>query len=105
MVLSKTLTPNDDRPDTTIIRDNLVDNIKELKQGAGEEILVFGSPSATHALMEHKLIDGYWLFLNPIILGKGVRLFADGIDQSHLKLTSTQQFASRVIELGYEVES
>jgi len=103
-VLSKSLTPDSKRLDVSIISDDLVDHIQQLKQGTGEEILVFGSPSATHALMEQNLIDGYWLFLNPIILGKGVRLFADGMDQSHLKLTTTQQFASGVIELGYEVE-
>lgn len=104
VVLSQTLTPDDNRPDTTIISDNLVDSINEIRQGTGEEILVFGSPTATHTLMQHNLIDGYWLFVNPIILGQGVRLFADSMNQSNLKLTSTKQFASGVIELSYVVE-
>ena len=88
-------------PNTTIIYDNLIDRIKALKQQSGEEILIFGSPSATHALMEQNLIDGYWLFLNPIILGKGIPLFASVQGQTRLKLVATHQFSSGVTELSY----
>ena len=45
---------------TTIISDKLSAKINELKQLPGEEILLFGSPTATHALIQQNLIDGYW---------------------------------------------
>lgn len=92
---------------TTIISDNLADRIQEIKQSTPDdhhkEILLFGSPSATHSLMDLNLIDGYWLFVNPIILGQGIPLF-DGVkDKTKLNLVSTQQFTSGVVALSYVV--
>jgi len=103
VVLSKTLKPG--ATNTTIISDNLVDRINEIKQQPGSEIAVFGSPTATHALMEQNLIDGFWIFLNPIILGKGIALFTGINDKIKLKLLPTsQRFTSGVTELNYLVE-
>ncbi|RFS18272.1 dihydrofolate reductase family protein [Emticicia sp. C21] len=103
IVLSKTLNEAD-LTNTTIISNNIADRINEIKQQDGEDILLFGSPTATHALIEQNLIDGYWLFLNPTILGQGIPLFADSKDKTNLKLLSTRQFDSGVIELNYVVD-
>jgi len=55
--------------------------------------------------MEQNLIDGFWIFLNPIILGKGISLFAGINDKIKLKLLPTsQRFTSGVTELNYLVE-
>jgi dihydrofolate reductase len=94
---------------TTIISDNLANEINEIKQGPGSEILVFGSPTATHSLIQKNLIDGYWLFVNPIILGQGIPLFVDINPDSYrdkikLKLLTTRQFTSGVTELNYIVD-
>jgi len=70
VVLSKTMKAVG-LTNTTIISDNLSDRINEIKQQAGPDILLFGSPTATHSLMQLNLIDGFWLFVNPIILGRG----------------------------------
>ncbi|MBS1585689.1 MAG: dihydrofolate reductase family protein [Bacteroidetes bacterium] len=101
VVLSNTL-KNEVLTNTTIVSDNIADRINEIKQaGNGKEILLFGSPTATHALMQHNLIDGYWLFVNPIILGRGIPLFASVKDQVKLELMTTRQFKSGVTELSY----
>ncbi len=92
---------------TTIISDHLPDRINEIKQydnGGSEDILLFGSPTATHSLIQLGLIDGYWLFVNPIILGRGIPLFADIKDRIKLKLLTTRQFTSGVTELNYTVD-
>ena len=89
---------------TTIFSDNLTDRINGIKQQPGKEILLFGSPTATHALMQLGLIDGYWLFVNPIILGQGIPLFTDIKDKIKLKLLTTRQFTSGVTELKYIVD-
>jgi dihydrofolate reductase len=110
VVLSKTM--NDaGSTNTRIISDNLSDQINEIKQsrpesgGSGsEDILVFGSPTATHSLIQLDLIDGYWLFVNPIILGQGIPLFADITDKIKLELLTTRQFTCGVIELNYTVD-
>ena len=103
IVLSKTL-KGTNLPNTKIISDNLSNELNEIKQGKGSEILLFGSPTATHSLLQQDLIDGYWLFVNPIILGQGIPLFADIKDKIKLKLLTTRQFASGVTELNYTVD-
>ena len=104
VVLSKTI-ENTGLTNTTIISDNLPDSINEIKQQAGEDILLFGSPTATHSLIQQDLIDGYWLFVNPIILGQGIPLFTDVKDKIKLKLLpTTRQFTSGVTELNYTVD-
>ena len=103
IVLSKTMKETG-LTNTKIISDNLSDRINEIKQGEGEDILLFGSPTATHSLIQLNLIDGYWLFVNPIILGQGIPLFADIKDKIKLKLLTTRQFTSGVTELNYTVD-
>lgn len=103
IVLSTTLKESD-LTHTHIISDHLSDQINKLKQDEGKEILVFGSPRATHALMQQNLIDGYWLFVNPIILGQGVPLFTNIKEKTKLNLVGTRQFTSGVTELNYLVD-
>jgi len=103
VVLSKTL-KEADLTNTKIISDNLSDSINELRQQEGEDILLFGSPTATHALIQLNLIDGFWLFVNPIILGRGIPLFVDIKDKIKLNLLNTQRFTSGVTELNYIVD-
>jgi len=131
IVLSKTMKEADPislgLTNTEIISDNLLNSINEIKQsrpasgGSGnEDILLFGSPTATHSLIQQNLIDGYWLFVNPIILGRGIPLFTDSNPDSYpsaakglpsaqrdkikLNLLTTRQFASGVTELNYIVD-
>lgn len=103
VVLSRTM-KDDDLANTTIIGDKLSDRINEVKQQAGNEILLFGSPSATRSLIQLNLIDGYWLFVNPIVLGHGIPLFEDIKDKINLNLLTTRQFNSGVTELNYSVD-
>lgn len=108
IVLSKTLnneiSRDADLSNTKFISDNLADNINEIKNQPGKDILLFGSPTATHSLIQLNLIDGYWLFVNPIILGRGIPLFVDIKDKIKLNLMSTQQFNCGVTELNYTVD-
>ncbi len=108
IVLSKTMNQNNLQQsglsNTKIISDNLVDRINEIKLQEGKEILLFGSPTATHSLIQQNLIDGYWLFVNPIILGQGIPLFVDIKEKIKLNLITTQQFTCGVTELNYTVE-
>lgn len=101
IVLSETIKSG--RANTTVIGENLSGRINEIKQQPGEDILLFGSPTATHSLTALNFID-YWLFVNPVILGKGIRLFTGSEQKTKLNLSSTRQFASGVTELNYSVE-
>lgn len=87
---------------TKIIGSNLAGAITQLKQNTGSDILMFGSPTATHALMTENLIDEYWLFINPILLGQGVPLFKGIKNRTALKLVTSKIFSSGVVCLQYE---
>lgn len=101
VVLSKSM-QGQQLSNTTIISDNLSDNINKLKRQSGKDILIFGSPTAAHSLMEYDLIDDFWLFVNPILIGIGVPLFSQIKDTAKLKLLSSNVFSSGVIALHYE---
>ena len=101
MVLSKTM-KGAHLPNTTIISDQLSDRIMQIKQAGdgSKEILLFGSPSATHSLMQLN----YWLFVNPVILGSGIPLFTNIKQKIKLQLLTTCSFDCGVTELNYVVE-
>ncbi len=103
IVLSKTMI-DEGLTNTKIISNNLTERINEIKQEPGEDILLFGSPTATHSLMQLNLIDGYWLFVNPIILGRGIPLFVDIKEKIKLNLLNTRQFVCGVTEMNYVVD-
>jgi dihydrofolate reductase len=88
---------------STIIKTNVADEIAKLKKQSGGDILVAGSMTLIRTLMEHDLVDEYRLLTYPIVLGKGKRLFADGMAAS-LKLTESKPMGSGVLLLRYEPE-
>lgn len=102
IVLSKTLKA-ENLTNTTIISDNLATKINKLKKESGKDILIFGSPGAVHSLMAENLIDDFWLFVNPVLIGQGIPLFKSINDKIKLKLVTTNAFSSGVVCLHYEI--
>lgn len=80
---------------------SLKEEVLELKQQTGKNILA-GSPSIIAALTQLDLIDEYQLCVHPIILGNGLHLFKNIVNQKILKLNKTKTFGSSVIVLYYE---
>ena len=89
---------------TQIISDHLVEEINQLKQGPGKEIVIFGSPSAAHSLMSMKLIDDFWLFVNPVLLGRGIPVFKDINEKTDLTLVKAHVFSSGVVCLHHTLK-
>lgn len=100
IVLSRTLT-GARQASTRIIGDDLAHQIRNVKQEPGTDILIFGSPGACHSLMAEGLIDDYWLFVNPILLARGVPAFQSVRDKATLTLAEHKVFASGVVCLRY----
>lgn len=86
---------------TTVISDNLLENITKLKQQPGKNILIFGSPRASHSLLQLGLIDEFWIFVNPILVGQGTPLFKYITGITKLKLLQSKTFSSGVVALHY----
>jgi dihydrofolate reductase len=100
VVVSRTL-KDTNLGNTKLIRDNLPHEVAKLKEQKGQDIVMFGSPSTAHALMAENLIDDYWIFINPILLGQGTPLFKDIREVIKLNLVNTQVFPSGVICVHY----
>ena len=75
--------------------------VAELKAGEGGAILVAGSRTLVHTLIEHGLVDEYRLMVFPVVLGSGARLFPDSPDKRTLKLVETKTFATGVVVHHY----
>lgn len=78
-VVSTTLTDEEaDWSPTTVLRGDLVDNVRRLKGLPGRELQVHGSWKLVQALHRAELVDRYRLLQFPVVVGTGKRLFADG---------------------------
>jgi dihydrofolate reductase len=84
-----------------LIIGNLIEEIRKLKQEPGQDLLLSGSAQLFNALAQENLIDLYRFMLHPIILGKGKRLFADGVDRRVLALSETMAFKGGIVILEY----
>ena len=101
IVISKTMTA-ENLDNTTVISKNLLDEIVRIKEQAEKSILIFGSPMVSQLLMQHNLIDSYWIFVNPIMFGQGIPLFTDLSHKIELNLVTTRKFFNGEIALNYE---
>ena len=87
---------------TTIIRNNIVEEISRLKNQSGQQILIDGSATLVQSLMGTALIDEYQFLVHPIMVGTGKRFFRDGMHTPALKLVKTKTFPLGVMLVCYQ---
>ena len=86
---------------TTVVRDVVVDEVLELKEQPGGD-LVLGGADLAATFMRYDLIDEYRLYINPILIGQGKRLFKPSDATIHLRLAETRTFGNGVVLLHYQ---
>ena len=89
---------------STLIKGRVPEAIAKLKQQPGGNIGIIGSATLAQSLMEADLIDEYQLQVYPIVLGKGLRLFKEGMEKFNLKLVESITFKSGAVSLHYQPE-
>jgi dihydrofolate reductase len=87
---------------TTLIKGNLVSEVRKLKQGSGDGLVIMGSGSIVAQLAPEKLIDEYQIVVNPIVLGAGRTLFEGVKENLALKLTKSRAFKNGNVLLCYQ---
>jgi dihydrofolate reductase len=87
---------------STLIRGDVAEEITRLKQQPGRELQVHGSGHLAQTLMAHDLIDEYRLWVYPVVLGKGTRLFPDGTTPAALRLVDTKTTSTGVVIHVYQ---
>jgi dihydrofolate reductase len=98
VVVSTTL-ENPEWQNTTVVSSNVVDEISKLKDETEGSILVSGSGTLVSALLGANLVDELRLMVFPTILGRGRRLFPDGIDRLKLKLVESRTVGSDGVQV------
>ena len=81
---------------------DFVESARRLKATDGPDLVLAGSSTLTSALLEHGLADELILLVNPVLLGKGKRLFAEGTPPRAFALGSTKALPSGILVNSYK---
>ena len=101
-VVSSTLSEPLEWNNSTVVSGDVAAEVAKLKQAVGGPILVAGSRTLVHFLIENDLVDEYRLLVFPVVIGSGLRLFPDSPDKRPLKLIEAKSFETGVVVQHYE---
>jgi dihydrofolate reductase len=101
-VVTTTLEEPLDWQNSTLIGDNVAEEISRLTEQPGKDISISGSPTLVRSLLQDDLLDELRLMVHPIVVGSGKRLFEDGGDQKALQLVDSKTFSTGVLYLTYQ---
>jgi dihydrofolate reductase len=102
-VVSTTLADASAWRNSTLIKDDVIEQVRALKEQPGKNILMDGSSVLIHTLAQNDLIDEYSLLVYPVVLGGGKKVFAEGA-QLTLRMLETKPFPTGVTLVHYAVE-
>ena len=87
---------------SVLIEGDAAEGVAKLKQGDGSELQVHGSGNLIQTLLQHGLVDEYRLWVFPLVIGSGKRLFADGTIPAGLRLVDSKVSTTGVVIGTYE---
>jgi dihydrofolate reductase len=90
---------------STIIREDVPQEVSRLKQQSGTDILIGGSGALAKTLIEHDLIDEIRMLIHPVAVGRGKRLFEGANESITLQLVNARPFDSGVVALTYRADN
>lgn len=88
--------------ESTIIRENVVEEISKLKQQPGKDIIIDGSATLVQSLMGTDLIDEYRFLVVSYVMGRGRHFFPDGMPPTKLRLVESKMLGTRTLALTYQ---
>jgi dihydrofolate reductase len=100
-VVTSSLTQNKAEWNATVIARNMPAEVRRLKEQPGKDILLYGSGSLVDTLVDNDLIDELRLWIIPVVVGNGRRLFSDRADMKSWQLVGTTPFRSGAVVLAY----
>ena len=103
-IVSKTL-QDPEWENSTVLEGDVAEEVRKLKDQEGGPILVAGSCTLVHALIEHGLIDELRVMLFPVTVGGGKRLFPENSEKTRLELADSQTFSTGVVVHTYRPSS
>jgi len=100
-VASHTLTSGTWQP-SVFLNGDIAEKVARIKQQQGPDLNVWGSGNLLQTLMQHDLVDVFWLMIYPVTLGAGKRLFAEGTIPAAFKMTESDVTSKGVLVVNYE---
>ena len=82
---------------TTLVKGNFIEEIKKIKEAAGKDIIVYGGASFVSSLVSARLIDEYYLFINPSAIGNGLSIFNKLDKKLELILKDSTKFGCGIV--------
>jgi dihydrofolate reductase len=89
----------------TVLTGGVVDEVTRLKQEVDGDIVVYASYQLARTLIEHDLVDELRLFVFPVVVGQGKRLFGETSGTKPLRLTGSRTVGDGLVFLTYEISS
>jgi dihydrofolate reductase len=86
----------------SLLHGDAVEEVRGLRQQAGDDLLIYGSGELIRSLLPHDLIDELRLMIHPVLLGWGKRLL-ERVDRPGLRLTDTRATGTGVVTLTYQL--
>jgi dihydrofolate reductase len=86
---------------STLLEGDVAEEVRKLKEQPGKNVAVLGSGELVQTLMEHDLVDEYFLAVFPIVLGSGKRLFRDADRVRKLSLVDSKSTTTGGVLLTY----
>jgi len=99
-VASTTLS-DPDWQNTAVLEGDTAEAVTRLKREQGEDIMVNGSPALVRSLLRDGLLDELRLYVHPVVVGSGGRLFEEGADGLSLTLADSRAYDSGIVSLTY----
>jgi dihydrofolate reductase len=84
------------------IANDIIEEVKELKKEPGKDIMIYGGAGIVSSFIKENLIDEYYLYIHPVVIGKGKAIFPNVKERLNLKLITTIQSTNGVVILHYE---
>lgn len=100
-VVSTTLKSVELWPNSILISDNVIEEVRKIKKQPGKNILLDGSSVLVHSLIENDLVDELMLHVYPLVFGMGKRLFPEG-KSIHLRLIECAALPTGVVYQRYQ---
>ncbi len=85
-----------------LITGDVVNELKKLKDSDGPDLWVWGSGNLIQTLLENKLVDRMHIWIYPITIGTGKKLFAEGTQPERFKVTEAKITTTGVVFATYE---
>lgn len=87
---------------TSLASGDLAKEVNKLKTQKGNYMMVYGGASFVSSLIDAELIDDYYLFINPVLIGQGLRIFSETAKQVRLELVDSTKYECGITVLHYQ---